>query len=439
MGREIRLRRSIRGALHRAALPIFPSILTLFSLSSLLAYLFLIALPLARAYSGAHAAYYTAAVLLAHSSGDIGPIYEDAWFRAQIPRAGSFTNSDVFNIQPPTMSLILLPLVWLPPSTAQVVGAVIRLLLLPLGLMLLARTLRLSSIWGIWALPVCLLASPLHSEFRLGQVYLLLLFLLCLFFWAMERGLGSGRESSAGDWVAGAALGTAFILKSAFVWLWPLLLLGGRGKALFRGAVWAALLGLVSLPWVGVGVWQDYLHRLGQGVENRLHVTAYQTVVSLFGHLLTYDAYWTPAPVAHAPLLGRVLALGVMLTALILSLRWGRLADARHEVRMLTLALYTAPIVANAPVAGNHHYLLVLPAMLVACWWGWRRRPGRLAWEILALAALLIFAPLPYQSWRFDAGWLALCAYPRVYGAYLLWAWLGWALRQTRYKQKESL
>ncbi len=35
-------------------------------------------------------------------------------------------------------------------------------------------------------------------------------------------------------------------------------------------------------------------------------------------------------------------------------------------------------------------------------------------------------APLPYRSVRLEAGWLALLAYPRVYGAYLLWGvWPG--------------
>jgi hypothetical protein len=53
---------------------------------------------------------------------------------------------------------------------------------------------------------------------------------------------------------------------------------------------------------------------------------------------------------------------------------------------------------------------------------------GWLAWGALALAALLLGAPLPYKAPQIQAGWRALAAYPRGYGAYLLWGWIGWAL-----------
>jgi hypothetical protein len=46
----------------------------------------------------------------------------------------------------------------------------------------------------------------------------------------------------------------------------------------------------------------------------------------------------------------------------------------------------------------------------------------RTAW--LAIAIALLAAPLPYRDAAFENGWLALLAYPRVYGAWLLWAWL---------------
>jgi hypothetical protein len=46
----------------------------------------------------------------------------------------------------------------------------------------------------------------------------------------------------------------------------------------------------------------------------------------------------------------------------------------------------------------------------------------RTAW--LAIAIALLAAPLPYRDPALDEGWLALLAYPRVYGAWLLWAWL---------------
>jgi hypothetical protein len=39
---------------------------------------------------------------------------------------------------------------------------------------------------------------------------------------------------------------------------------------------------------------------------------------------------------------------------------------------------------------------------------------------------------LPYRDPAFDDGWLALLAYPRVYGAWLLWAWLAREIARDR-------
>jgi len=88
-------------------------------------------------------------------------------------------------------------------------------------------------------------------------------------------------------------------------------------------------------------------------------------------------------------------------------------------------------VVTNAPFAEGYHYVLTLAPLLVAGWWAWRARLGWRAWAMLMLAALLLGAPLPYKAARIQAGWWALAAYPRVYGAYLLWGWIAWALARS--------
>jgi hypothetical protein len=40
---------------------------------------------------------------------------------------------------------------------------------------------------------------------------------------------------------------------------------------------------------------------------------------------------------------------------------------------------------------------------------------------LLGLAILLLMAPIPYEQPEWSAGWLALLAYPRLYGAWLVW------------------
>ncbi|HET9223256.1 MAG TPA: glycosyltransferase 87 family protein, partial [Roseiflexaceae bacterium] len=288
--------------------------------------------------------------------------------------------------------------------------------------------------WGLWALPIGLAYGSTRETIQTGQAYLLLFFLLCLACWALARpDAGWWSEASAG-----LALGLMLILKTAGAWLWPLLLLAGRWRALAFALMFAAAVALISLPWIGVAGWLAYSERLPElATAPRRFVTAYQTTTSLFGHLLVYDAQWNPTPVADAPLLARALTMMVLLATLALSAYWGRLSHPRREVRLLTVALFTSLIVASAPFGEGYHYVLVLPALLVAAWWAWQggERHGSLPWMlwgILALAALLLAAPLPYKSPALAVGWLALLAYPRVYGAYLLWLVLALMLKRAK-------
>jgi hypothetical protein len=400
-------------------------------------YTALVALPATRTNSG-FASYYTAAYVLAHEPGSMPRVYDDAWFAAKLNQVALPGIYDVFLYNPPTMSLILLPLVGLGPAAVRLIWPLLGLPLLLGGLMLLARALALPARWGLWVLPAGLLYAPVAENILAGQVYLLLFFLLCVAFWALAE-----RTPPAGDVAqpvratpalsAGLALGLMLVLKTAGAWLWPLLLVGRRWRALGWAAVCAVGVALVTLPWIGAATWRMYLVQMsGVGRDPKRYVTAYQTVTSLFGHTLAFDARWSPAPITNLPGLASALTLAVTLAALVLSAWWARLDDERRAVRVLSLALCMVLIVANAPFAEGYHYTLALPALLTALWWAWHVRASRPMWAALALAGLLIGAPLPYKAPRVQAGWMALLAYPRVYGAYLLWGWIAWALAKAK-------
>jgi hypothetical protein len=375
-------------------------------------YVWRVVLPAAQATTNGFAAYYTAAHLLAREPESLQHVYDDAWFAARVERAGFPGLYDIFNVQPPTMGLMLLPLAWLPPASARIAWIAFSLLLLPAGLHLLARALALPARWAAWALPFCLLYAPFTENLRQAQAYALLFFLLCLLFWSVLR----GHER-----LAGTALALMLVLKSAGLWLWPLLVWGPCRRVVRWAALMAAALALATLPWITAGAWAAYtshLPRLATMPERT--VTAYQTVTSLFGHLFVFHPTWNPAPVLHSPLLAGTLTLGVVGGSLVLS------ACCTRGSPTLALALFGALLAPTVPVAEGHHYLLVLPSLLVAAWHAQRSTLGWRAWAVLLVAALLLGTPLPYKSPHLQAGWLALFAYPRVYGAYLLWAWLVW-------------
>ncbi|MBA3531331.1 MAG: DUF2029 domain-containing protein [Ardenticatenales bacterium] len=390
----------------------------------LLVYGWCVLLPAASASTGGFAGYYTSAWILARYPDELARVYEDAWFVERLEETGIEGVYDIFFIHPPTMTLLLLPLTAFPPATARVIWTGVNLALLVGGLLLLARALRLSWQWGLWLTPFALLYTPVIENFRYGQGYLLLFCLICLLLWAHL----TGRRTAAG-----LVLGQMLLLKTAALWLWPLFLLSKQWRLLVVALLVAGGAVGALLPLFGLEPWQRYALLLPQlGTLSQRYVTAYQTVTSLLGHLFIYDEQWNPTPVIHLPLLARLLTLAVQFGTLFFSWRWARLEESRHEVRVLTLALFLSLVVANGPLGEQHHYAMVLPALLIALWWARHHRVAGPGWAWLLLSALLLGAPLPFKALQLQAGLWALLAYPRVYGAFLLWGWVGWQVTKSQ-------
>ena len=92
-------------------------------------------------------------------------VYDDAWFAAQLSQInppGVATTSLFYN--PPTMSLLMLPLVGFAPQLARLIWTLLGVGLLLGGLVLLARVLALPARWGLWALPLALLYAPVTEN-----------------------------------------------------------------------------------------------------------------------------------------------------------------------------------------------------------------------------------------------------------------------------------
>jgi hypothetical protein len=282
----------------------------------------------------------------------------------------------------------------------------------------LAATLGLPRLHGVpsavWLEAAGTFYLPIIENLHRGQGYALLFFLLCLVVRALVR--ADGRRA----WLAGVPLGLTLVLKSAGLWLWPLLLATPRRRVLLGAA--AAALATVALftPFVGWDIWPLYLadgfRFLAEEPTN--HSPAHQTVASLAGYLLP-----------TLPALAKLLAVFVVGGVLVASVRLQRLASAAPSERALTLGLFTSFIVPAAPIGEGYHYLLLLPALVIAWWWAAQRRARPRAWLALAICTALVCIPQRiYGAPALAEGGLALLAYPRVYGALGLWAWHARAL-----------
>ena len=380
------------------------------------------------------AAYYTAARVLLETPHDLKWVYDNPWFQRHIDAFGFVRVLDIYNIQPPTMSLMFAPVAWMSPGRARLVWIVCSVGFWWLGLTLLAGVLalrrgRVDPRLGLAALTSAYI--PLTDNLHRGQAYALLFFLLCA---AIHF---ASHPNTRKRWLAGVPLGFMLVLKMAGLWFWPFLLMARRWRIVLTAAATALTVAILAAPAIGGQPWRIYLEELPRLASDPVrYVTANQTVTSLTGHLFVFDARWNPAPIANLRPLAIGLSLAVTVVALIVSARLQRLASEERDARALSWGLLTSLCVSVTPIAESYHYLLVLPAVVIAFWWAARRRVSRTSWTALVLAVLLLITPFRLYGWRsLQAGWLTLLAYPRLYGAFALWAWLARAL--SRYEPDE--
>jgi hypothetical protein len=356
--------------------------------------------------SDGFAAYYTAARLL-REGADASYFYDNAWFRMQVARYNPAAD-DIYNVNPPTTALLLLPLSGLDYTGARIAWTLFSLICLvgAGGWLLWLLGLRGAIIPGFIAL--LLLYQPLYANFHLGQVYVLLLGLLVLAWHGYRQ-----RDAL----FLGVALGLMFVLKTACAPLWLLLAVQRRWRALAWAMATVLLVAVGSLPWLGVGAWRTYFRLLAEfNAQPWLAVTAYQTQLSLWRHLFSFDARWNSAPLFAMP------ALGVWLPWLTLALA---LAIGIYRTRTmkradLTFASFVILSIILSPVSLDYHYTFLLLPIAILLARG-RQQPSPLAQVALAVAVFLIAADLPYRSQQLEAGAWALLAYPKLYGAVALW------------------
>ncbi len=383
------------------------------------------------------AAYYTASRILLSQPRDVPRVYDDAWFQSRIEQFGFEGVRDIYNIQPPTMTLLMVPVAWMPRPLARAVWITLAAACWIGACALLYRfvssgSLNLGSFVVFAAATTAYL--PVRENFKRGQCYALLLLLLVTHFCLLTSRRPWAR------WAAGAPLGFMLAIKVAGAWLWPLLLLSRRWATVAVAAITCAAVSLGASLIFGWAAWQPYLRDLPRLAHDPMRDTSgYQTVTSLFGHLFIRDPIYSPRPVANLPLVAQCASALVTVCAIVLSVRSQRLDDESRHARALSIAVFDALVVSLAPIAETYHYLLVLPAVAIAWSWALETRPSIGTWVTLAAATLLLMIPQKlYIAPGIQAGWSALLAYPRVYGAVVLWAWLIRALGKVAARDRQS-
>lgn len=362
---------------------------------------------------------YTAAKLLVQ--GRFGPqVYEFDWFVAQVQANAGSPVIEIFSPNLPTLALLTVPFVGLPAQLARDVWIWLNFFILLGAVIWLGVIVPTRLTWetkgAILTAGIVILTPALSGNFQVGQVYALLLLLYVMALGGLLRG---------NDGSVGVSLGLALILKTSGLAFWLLLLWQRRWRALIWGGLTVLLTILFSLPWIGLETWLAYPQAVGQFSNSGARaVTAYQATANFFAHLFLFDPDWNPQPVAHWPLPAKLLPLLVVVGALALTFWRGRLCSTPRAEAKLFAALTSLNVIL-LPVAESYHFILMLIPLYVISLDLLEFPPlsGFLSldWGALCLAALLLAVPIPYNgpAW---SGWLALLAYPRLYGGWLLWA-----------------
>ncbi len=371
------------------------------------------------------AAYYTSARLVLDGERPAA-FYENRWFLDQTIRFGFGDTPDIYNINPPTTSLIMLPLAWLTPAQVDVIWSLFNIGFLAVSVWFLLKSLDLAGFDVSWSKPlpwlliaIALLYNPIYLNFRFGQAYLLVLMLISIAFWAYLNGRG---------WLVGFMLGLALLLKSAglLVWLVPLLDRRFRVLGWSIGTVVAGI--FISSPLLGLNSWWEYVQWL-PGLTDRpsTGVTAYQTIASIVRHLTRLDEMFSPQPIVNIPWLWKPLSTAVVvgLVAAAIFAGWIVARDiSRPKGQLLRLAMFLALTIPLQPVGEEHSFTLLLPVVFVALGLVSEEPSGGLRGELIRFTAiagvLLLAVPLPFLSDRLIYGWKAILAYPKLYGALLL-------------------
>lgn len=344
---------------------------------------------------------------------------------------------------PPIGVLPLLPFGLLPELAAFQAWTLIGIGALVGALVLLLARLRFSTSAALAVLALLPLFRPLRANIVEGQAYIFVLVALLL---AAAWGL---RQASAGqveerrpraDVLAGLALGALGIMKLYYglVLMLPALVLRRWVIVVTVATSLLAAVALTVLLW-GVDGWAIWLDStLSSRLRPETMVTAYQTLLSLLGHLLRYDATWNPRPVADLPWLVEILWYGAVVAIVgasaVVFTRYRRRVGGGSI--LLPLAATVPVELLLSPGAQDTHYVLMIFPLIVC---GRTLAPGETgqrtvaagrpgnatlaAWGLLALAVVLLAAPWNPNVPDVD-GWHALLRYPRVYGALLLWGLL---------------
>jgi hypothetical protein len=271
-----------------------------------------------------------------------------------------------------------------------------------------------------WEWPVCLLfvlgsGWAIANNFRLGQFYILVLWLTLLsHIWATEQ-----KER-----IAGISIGFLSAIKYFSVIYIPGYWLAGKRSVATAGLLTIVLLLLFQLLFFGAGVMSDFLHTFMPHLDGRIGGQGifhyhFQSWESFLSFLFVADPEYNPQPWVNAPGAKtwiKYTILLLLLTATAVGIK--RIMSFPEPWKLNGyLGLTGVSAFAWLPASATYHFfMLIFPVLLLVLIPGLDRR---LRWILLLLYAFI--GLIPYNFFEYlGNNWGVFFGFPRLWAATLL-------------------
>lgn len=356
--------------------------------------------------SNGFASYYTASRLLIEGENPT-EYYNDEYFSSKVENyvPGIY---EIYLVNLPTTTFLVLPFSVFDHETARSLWLTINILLLSLTIGFLIRGNKYYNGWLPFVLILFFSFQPLYANVVAAQAYILIFCGLTVIFVGYMKG---DRK------LPGIVTGLIVILKSAGTYLLLLFIIRKNWKNLLWSVITIIFLFLVTIPFLGFDSWIAYSNKLmNYSSSPTLSVTAYQTIHSFFAHLFIFDAKWNPEPIINLEIVGILLTIVSSLIILALTI----FSIIKHKKPDLAFGLFVIAGLILNPASIDYHYMLILVPVLILIDW-LRRNPSKYLWILFGVSFVLIALKIPYVSPKVTGGYLALFAYPKLYGAVGLW------------------
>ena len=302
--------------------------------------------------------YYVSANLLSQGES-VGQFYDNLWFENKASEMG-IEHPARFNPFPPITSVLMLPLSGFEPLVAKRIWIAINALLLVLTVRLISRLFLFD--YALSAFFLLLTGASLALNFRLGQYYLVILFLLLLVYGAYKKGK---LRSSA------LLLSVITVIK-----YFPVVFIVGFLKRKYLLYFGTGTIVLILVQWAvfGTDAIQTYIgvlqNHLGGKIDGQEQASvSFQSFNSFFTNVFVGNSETGVSPIINWPL-GKMIA-----TLLVLFIVGGSALYAVYQIyrdgqspELIMIITAMAAMVALPASASYHYVLLLFPFLLLMKW-----------------------------------------------------------------------